>query len=170
MPQPIAGVVPPEIDEAPAMTVWPTIGAAPRGPLGRPAGRDASRDRPVDAGGTAGRGHDSRQPRRVRLAVHALRVRAVHAHQPAADRRPRPPAVDEEWIGLEDFDAVEVEVLPGQQWLHCGKVVFQRGGKEVLRLSGVSRPEVFRQVCFEARNAVLSVRGVLDRRTAGAGA
>ena len=37
-------------------------------------------------------------------------------------------AVDQQWIGLEDFDAIAVEVLPGQQWLHCGEVVFRRGG------------------------------------------
>lgn len=60
-------------------------------------------------------------------------------------------------IAYEDFDALEVETLPGQAWLHAGELVFQRAGQEVFRLSGVSRPEVFRQVCLDAQNARLLV-------------
>ena len=58
-------------------------------------------------------------------------------------------------IAYEDFDALEVETLPGQAWLHAGDLVFRRDGQEVFRLSGVSRPEVFRQVCLDAQNARL---------------
>ena len=57
-------------------------------------------------------------------------------------------------IGLDEFDSIEVSVLPGQDFLHAGDLVFQRDGKEVFRLSGVSRPEGFRQVCLKARNAL----------------
>jgi hypothetical protein len=44
-------------------------------------------------------------------------------------------------------------VSPGQEWFACGDLVFRRGPIETLRLSGVSRPESFRRVCLEARQA-----------------
>jgi hypothetical protein len=33
-----------------------------------------------------------------------------------------------------------VELLPGQEWLRAGELIFRRHGNEVFRLSGVSRP------------------------------
>jgi hypothetical protein len=69
-------------------------------------------------------------------------------------------------IGLDEFDAVEVLLLPGQDWLHCGELIFRRGESEVFRLCGVSRPEIFRQLCLKARTALLSFRKVL-REQAG---
>lgn len=68
-------------------------------------------------------------------------------------------------IGLDEFDAIRVEILPGQDWLHCGEVVFQRDGSEIFRLSGVSRPAVFRETCLKARMALISVRDVLKTQT-----
>ena len=65
-------------------------------------------------------------------------------------------AVERRVIGLDEFDAIDVVILPGQDWLHAGELVFRRGGSEVFRLSGVSRPEVFRQVCRKAQTALLS--------------
>ena len=50
--------------------------------------------------------------------------------------------VEERAVGLDEFDAVVVEILPGQDWLHAGELVFRRDGGEVFRLSGVSRPDV----------------------------
>ena len=58
--------------------------------------------------------------------------------------------LDERWIGLEEFDAVEVEILPGQEWLHAGDLIFKQSGTEVFRLAGVPRPDVFRRVCLTA--------------------
>jgi len=37
-----------------------------------------------------------------------------------------------------------------------GELVFRRGEAEVFRLSGVLRPDVFRQVCLKARKACVS--------------
>ena len=71
-------------------------------------------------------------------------------------------------IGLDEFDSIEVAVLPGQDFLHAGDLVFQRAGKEVFRLCGVSRPEAFRQVCLKARNALLGGRQVRQQQAAGA--
>ncbi|MBN2293519.1 MAG: PH domain-containing protein [Pirellulales bacterium] len=76
--------------------------------------------------------------------------------------------VEDRAIGYDEFDVIEVETLPGQEWLHSGELVFRRDGKEVLRFSGISRPEVFRQVCLEAQNARLAVDRVLGREQAEA--
>ena len=65
---------------------------------------------------------------------------------------------EERAVRLDGFDAIDVPILPGQDWLHAGELVFRRDGGEVFRLSGVSRPEVFRQVCLKARRALLSFR------------
>lgn len=59
-------------------------------------------------------------------------------------------------IRLDQFDAIDVEVLPGQEWLRCGELVFRRQGAEVFRLSGVPHPEAFRQTCWKARRALLA--------------
>ena len=77
--------------------------------------------------------------------------------------------VDERWIGLDEFDSVEVEILPGQEWLHAGELVFKHVGNEVFRLSGVPRPVIFQHVCQTARTALLSVREVVERQAAAAG-
>jgi hypothetical protein len=75
-------------------------------------------------------------------------------------------AVDQRWIGFEDFDTVDIDVLPGQAWLHAGDLVLRRGGVEVLRLAGIPRPEAVRQVCLNMRSALLSVRNVVERQAA----
>ena len=67
-------------------------------------------------------------------------------------------AAEGPWLDLDGFDAVEVLVLPGQAWLHAGDLVFRRGPEEVFRLAGVSRPEVFRQVCLKVQTALQSFR------------
>lgn len=72
-------------------------------------------------------------------------------------------------VGLDEFDAIRVEVLPGQEWLGAGELVLLHGDREVLRLSGVSRPIVFREVCLKARAALIGVRQVLETQAAAAG-
>ena len=65
--------------------------------------------------------------------------------------------MDQRWLELDEFETIDVEVLPGQQWLHAGDLIFRQGGNEVLRLRGVSRPEVFRHVCLTVRDAFVYV-------------
>jgi hypothetical protein len=71
-------------------------------------------------------------------------------------------------IGLDQFDAIGISVLPGQEWLHAGDLMFNRDGKEVFRLSGVSRPEGFRRACLKAQNALLRGREALQQSAAEA--
>lgn len=63
----------------------------------------------------------------------------------------------EQYVDLDRFDAIDVVVSPGQEWYAAGDLVFRRGPIETLRLPGVSRPESFRRVCLEARQAYVSV-------------
>ena len=69
-------------------------------------------------------------------------------------------------IGLDEFETIEVALLPGQDFLHAGDLVLQHGGKEVFRLRGVSRPEGFRQACLKARNALIRGRDVSQKQAA----
>ena len=71
---------------------------------------------------------------------------------------------EERSIGLDQFDALEIHLLAGQEWLRSGDVVFLRGGQEVFRLAGVPRPQTFRELCLKQRTTVLAVRDVLRQQ------
>ena len=75
-------------------------------------------------------------------------------------------AVDQRRISFDDFDTIDIEIPPGQEWLHAGDLVLRRGGVELLRLAGVPRPEAVRQACRNMRSALVSVRGVVERQAA----
>jgi hypothetical protein len=74
--------------------------------------------------------------------------------------------VEERSIGMDRFDALEIRLLPGQEWLHCGDVVFLCSGREVFRLAGVPRPQTFRELCLKQRYTLLSVAEVLRQQNA----
>ena len=169
MKSPFSGIVPPELAEVPSVTVWPTIGALP-------AGRLVGRLADVRLGW--GEWFTLGKLAAVATIPFSLGVfcwqlmpyvcrRYTLTNRRIIIRRGLLPA-DERWIGLDEFDAVEVEILPGQQWLHAGDVLFKRGANEVFRLAGVSRPEVFRQMCLTAQQAMLSVRDALRHESQGA--
>ena len=165
MNQPILGVMPSELAEVTCKVVWPTIGATQPG---RWVGRLAAV--------RLGLGEFFTLGKLLALATIPVSV-AVFAWQlmPFVCRRYTLTnrriivrkglrAVDGPWIGLDEFEAIDVEVLPGQQWLHAGDLVFRRGDREILRLSGVSRPEAFRRVCLTAQTALVSVRAVVTQQ------
>ncbi len=167
MTQPIAGVTPAELTEVPCKVVWPTIGATA---LGRLVGRLASI--------RLGWGEFFTLGKLLAVATLPLSL-AVYGWQltPYGCRRYMLTnrriivrkglmAVDQRWISFDDFDTIDIEVLPGQQWLHAGDLVCRHGDVEVLRLAGVPRPEALRQVCLNMRTALLSVRGVVESQAA----
>jgi hypothetical protein len=170
MKQAIAGIVPPEVAEVTSAVVWPSIGAYG---LGRWVGQLC--------GARAGYGF-FRLGKLLALATIPLSL-AVYAWKilPFVCRRYRITnrrvivqkgyaAVDERSVGLDEFDTIEVRVLPGQAWLRCGDLVLLRDGQERLRLPGVVRPEVFRQTCLKAQIAFVSVGEVLrQQESAGTG-
>jgi len=67
-------------------------------------------------------------------------------------------------VALDRFDAIDIEVLPGQEWYPAGDLVFKLGQVETFRLAGVPRPETFRHVCLKSH---LSYVGVQKAREAG---
>jgi hypothetical protein len=169
MHHPIIGVTPSDLSEVTCKVVWPTIGATR---AGRFVGRSA--DVRLGWGDFFNLGKLlALATIPISLAVFAWQLmprvcrRYALSNRRIIIRRGLMP-VDERWIGLDEFDAVEVEVLPGQRWLHAGEIVFKRSGNEVLRLSGVSRPEVFQHVCQTAQTALLSVRDVVHEQIASA--
>lgn len=168
MTQPIAGVARGESDEVTSMIIWPTIGATPAGRL---VGQLAAVQIGVGRFFTLGK----------LLAVATIPISLavfVWMLLPFVCRRYRltnrriviqkglSALVDERWIGLDEFDSIEILVLPGQGWLRAGEMIFRRDGKEVFRLAGVSRPETFREVCLKARTALVTVREVLQQQAA----
>ncbi len=161
--------IPPEPAETKAMTVWPSIAATAPGRLvGRMAAIRAGAGRFFTLGKLMA---VATIP--VSLAVFAWQLLpCVCRRYTLTDRRviiqKGIRAVDAESVDLDAFDAIEVAVLPGQQWFHAGDLVFKQSGSEVLRLPGVARPEVFRQTCLKAQRALLSVRKVLERQEAAA--
>ncbi len=61
-------------------------------------------------------------------------------------------------ISLDRFDAIDVEVLPGQTWYKAGDLIFRQGPVETFRISGVPRPETFRQTCLKAQISYVGVQ------------
>jgi hypothetical protein len=71
-------------------------------------------------------------------------------------------------VSLDKFDAIDVVVLPGQQWYPAGELVFRNGNVETFRLSGVPRPETFRQTCLKAQRAHVTVKKAVAQQLVGA--
>jgi hypothetical protein len=75
---------------------------------------------------------------------------------------------EESSVALDNFDAIDVVVLPGQAWYPAGELVFRKGKVETFRLSGVPRPETFRQTCLKAQLAHTTVKKAVARQPVGA--
>ena len=155
--QPITGVVPPSVSEATVMTVWPSVGATAIGQsLGR-IYRIRSGFGPVSIGrlallATIPLGMMLYLSMRLPWAIRRYRL----TNRRVTIERGITPRV-EQFVDLDRFDAIDLVVQPGQEWYDCGDLVFRRGAIETLRLSGVSRPEPFRQTCLKVRQSYLSV-------------
>jgi hypothetical protein len=167
MKPPIAGVAPPDLTEATSMVLWPSIA---RFGLGRLVGRLASI--PWGLGRAASLGRlmalltipVSLPLYLWRVMPYVCRRYRITNRRIVVEKGLRP--VEERAIALDEFDAIEVVVLPGQRWLRAGELVFFRGDEEIFRLSGVQHPETHRQVCLKAHEAYVSVREVLKRQAA----
>jgi hypothetical protein len=166
MQQPIAGVTPSELTEVTCKVVWPTIGATH---LGRLVGQLSAIRLGLGDFFTLGK-LMALATIPLSLAFFAWQLmpyvcrRYALSNRRIIVRKGLLP-VDYRWIGLDEFDSVDVQVLPGQQWLHAGDVIFKRNGNEILRLPGVSRPTVFRQVCLTSRKALVDVRDIVLRQS-----
>lgn len=168
--QPIAGEMPPELGEAPVMTVWPTIAALR---LGRWIGRYAAVDwgwGPFTLGALFALATIP-----LSLALFGWLFAPVVCRRYAITTRRviirrGLGALEDRWISMEDFDEIAVEVLPGQEWFHAGDLSFRRGGEELLRLAGVRRPEVLRRACLKIQSALIAVGRTVGKQLAAASA
>jgi len=165
MTTPIFGIAPPQAREATHLVVWPTIGAHW---LGRLAGRIAGTPLPAESlrilraaavaasipAGLAAFAWMLMPFVARRYKVTNRRVMVLKGLRGDLDRS----------IDLVDFDHIDIEILPGQAWLHAGDLVFRQGGVEKFRLEGVGRPEVFRASCLKIHQAVVSVAEVLQQQ------
>jgi hypothetical protein len=64
----------------------------------------------------------------------------------------------EQYVDLNRFDNITIDVRPGQAWYPAGDLVFKLGNVETLRLIGVGHPDVFRAICMKANQAFVGVR------------
>jgi hypothetical protein len=163
MKQAIAGVSPPGLGEVTVMTVWPSVGGTP---LGRALGRLFSIK--------AGFWHIFTVGKLLALLAMPLGAPLVFMKFAPWDcRRFRLTnrrviiekgfnAEAERSLPLEQFDAIDVNILPGQDWYPCGELIFRHGKVETLRLSGVPRPETFRRTCLKAQLSHVGVQRALE--------
>jgi PH (Pleckstrin Homology) domain-containing protein len=165
MKQAIAGAVPHGSGEVASMTIWPSIGSYS---LGRTVGK-LSANRIGWGFFTLGKVLAA-VTIPISLVAFACRLLPFVARRYTLTNQrvivqKGLSKVEGKSIDLDEFDTIEVRVTPGQEFFHAGDVIFKRGSEEVLSLSGVSRPEPFRQVCLKAQTALLSVRAVLEQQT-----
>lgn len=151
--RPISGVVPPSVAEATVMTVWPSVASTSFGQLLGRLYRIREGFGPLSIGrlallATIPVGLALYLSMRLPWAI--LRYRLTN-RRVVVERGINPRV--EQYVDLDRFDAIDVVVSPGQEWYAAGDLVFRRGPIETLRLHGVSRPESFRRVCLEARQA-----------------
>jgi hypothetical protein len=169
MKQPIAGVVPTEFREATIMTVWPTLAAWP---IGRTLGSLYSIRVGIGNVLTIGNLIAALSiPLAIGLFFLSLAPGICRRYTLTNRRvivRKGLTAVDERWVSLDNFDQIDVQILPGQQWFRAGEMIFRKGKLETFRLSGVSRPETFRQTCLKAQLAHTQVAKVRELQAAHA--
>ncbi len=176
MVQAIAGVTPASEREATIMTVWPSLGATA---YGRWWGRRFANNFGITVFGvplTLGRllalvsipfilplyfhmlvprlplvvvGWPNPSCRRYRLTN-----RRVVVEQPFGGG-------EQQSVSLDRFDAIAIEVQPGQEWYPAGDLVFRNGPIETFRLAGVPHPEAFMHTCLKARQIHAGVKQAL---------
>lgn len=162
MKQAIAGVAPPELGEVTIMTVWPSIAITG---LGRFLGRRY--ESRVGIGNILTIGNIwkiASIPVALGLFFFLL-APFVSRRYRLTNRR----LIIETWfkptvkaaVSLDDFDTIDVEFLPGQEWYPAGEMIFRKGKVETFRLSAVPHPESFRHVCLKAARASTAVKNVL---------
>jgi hypothetical protein len=156
--QAIAGVAPPETSEVTVMIVYPSVAATG---FGRFLGRQYA----LKTGfGWLTLGHlialasiplvvpnyflliNPFTGRRYRLTNRRLIIeRGVQGHP-------------EQWVELDRFDSVTLDVQPGQEWYPAGNLIFRKGQIETFRLLGVRWPETFRRTILKTAQGYLGAR------------
>jgi hypothetical protein len=180
MKQAIAGVAPSELGEVTIMTVWPSISALGGGRMwGRLYGWQPGRGL-LPFGLTIGKLIAAASIPLVLPAYFLMRIPGIGIpftrvwlrnpicrHYRLTNRRlviECPFGGGEvRSVGLDEFDAIDVLALPGQHWYKAGDLIFRKGQVETFRISGVPRPETFKQTCLKAQRSYAGVRKALSQ-------
>jgi hypothetical protein len=158
-PQPIAGVVPPELKETTVMTVWPSV--AKYG-LGRTLGSlFAIRWPDVYIFRLGNLIALASIP--IALVLFFMRIAPfIGTRYRLTNRRiiveRGLTSVEDKAVDLDRFDNIDIDVQPGQAWYHAGDLVFKLGKVETFRLEGVSRPAAFRATCLKSQMSHSTVK------------
>ena len=173
MAQAIAGVVPDTEKEVTVMTIWPSIAATA---YGRWWGRRYANQVGITLFGvpiTIGRlvallSIPFILPVYFHMVVPKLPGIVFGFHNPSCRRyrlTNRRVVVEQAFgggeqqsVSLDRFDAIDIDVLPGQEWYPAGDLVFRNGQTETFRLAGVTRPEAFRATCLKAHDGFVGVQ------------
>jgi hypothetical protein len=156
----ISGVVPPSVAEATIMTVWPSVASTSLGKTFGRLYRIKEGFGPVSIGRLS---LIATIPIGLMLYLSLRLPWAIKRYRLTNRRVTIEVGINPrvmQFVLLDGFDSIEVDVSPGQEWYAAGDLIFRRGAIETLRLPGVSRPESFRRVCLEARQAYVSVAKV----------
>ena len=158
MKQAIAGVAPPESGEVTTMIVWPSIAGTE---MGRRWGRLYMIRTGIGNILTVGK-LIALASIPIALGLFAMnfspgfmrRYRLTNRRR----GRDRIPWHCRRWVLLDQFDTIELVVLPGQEWYRAGDLVFRNGRIETMRLNAVPQPETFRQTCLKAQRSFTGVQ------------
>jgi hypothetical protein len=169
MKQSIAGVSPPDLGEVTVMTVWPSVSATG---IGRLLGRAFQIKLGIPPILTLGNLVKlAAIPLVIPLYMGKLAPRLGRRYTLTNRRILIQTGLSDHIVGqvsLDDFDAVDVVVLPGQEWHRAGELVFRKGQVETFRLSGVPLPQTFRRTCLETHAAYVGAGREVKRQLASA--
>jgi len=159
LPQAIAGVVPPEVRETTVMTIWPSVAMYP---IGRALGSlFAIRWPDVYIFRLGNLIALLSIP--IALPLFFMRIAPVIGTRYRLTNRRiiverGLSGVLDKAVDLDRFDAINIEVQPGQAWYDAGDLIFMLGKVETFRLEGVSRPAAFRATCMKSHLSHVGVK------------
>ena len=158
MPQAIAGVTPSQSQEMTVMIVWPSIA---RLPLGRFLGRlyECPYGFYIFTVGNI----LALLSAPLAMVLYFLKVLpGIAIRYRLTNRRVVVErgmlGVYERGVELDRFNAIDIEVRPGQAWFDAGDLVFRLDQTETFRLAGVSRPDAFRRTCLKSQQSFTGIR------------
>ncbi|MCP4192960.1 MAG: PH domain-containing protein [Planctomycetaceae bacterium] len=169
MKQAIAGLTPPTIKEATVMTVWPSVAAMSLGPF--PIGAWLGNLYAIKFGFYVFTVGNLVCLLTIPLAL-ILYFKRIGPFVGTRYRLTNQRILVERGLGgkeekalsLDQFDAIDLVVRPGQEWYDAGDLVFRQGKVEKFMLEGVSRPEAFRNVCLKAHMGYVGVQQALQHQ------
>jgi len=165
MKQAISGVSPPAASESTIMMVWPSMGRTPFGQtLGRLYSIKAGIGHILTVGNLIALASIPQALALFFLALNpftCLRYRLTN-RRVVVEKGYK--ATVEKEVSLDNFDTIEVEILPGQEWFPCSNLVFLKGKVETFRLDGVPHAEGFRHTCLNAQRGYAGVKNAASKR------